>query len=111
MFLGSRQAGGALVSAVQDPAATIATGAVPPGARSFFFVVAPDRTELVALAHRIEAGRLPPIIGRVVPLAEGRMAFETKHRGGVPGTIVLAVTDEPGQTRADDRGAFRPYDA
>jgi NADPH:quinone reductase-like Zn-dependent oxidoreductase len=87
------KSGGALVSAVQDPAATAATAATPRRARSVFFVVVPDRAELVALARQIEAGALRPIVGAVVPLADGRAAFETKRKGGVPGKVALVVTD------------------
>ena len=31
--------------------------------------------------------------GAVIPLADGRAAFETKREGGVPGKVALAVTD------------------
>lgn len=82
--------GGTLVSAVEDPRGS---GRPRPEARSVFFVVVPDRAELVALARQIEAGALRPIIGRVVPLAEGRAAFEAKRTPGVPGKIVLAVSE------------------
>jgi NADPH:quinone reductase-like Zn-dependent oxidoreductase len=83
--------GGVLVSAVADPQAS---GGARPGARSVFFVVVPDRAELIALARQIEAGMVQPIVGRVEPLAKGRAAFEAKHTPGVPGKIVLAVSEE-----------------
>lgn len=81
---------GALVSVVADPAITRPE---THHGRSVYFVVTPDRAELVALAQRIEAGVLRPIVGRVAPLAEGRAAFAAKHSGGVPGKIALKVTD------------------
>lgn len=82
--------GGALVSAVADPrgATTARTDA-----RSVYFVVVPDRGELTELARRIDAGAVRPIVGGVFPLAEGRAAFEAKHRRGIPGKMVLAVAD------------------
>jgi NADPH:quinone reductase-like Zn-dependent oxidoreductase len=83
---------GALVSAVEDPRTT---RAARPGVRGVSFVVVPDRAELVELARRVDAGELRPIIGGVVPLADGRAAFEAKHAPGVPGKMVLAVTDQP----------------
>lgn len=83
--------GGVLVSPVTDPQAS---GSARPAARSVFFVVVPDRAELIALAQRIEAGALRPIVGRVEPLARGREAFEAKRTPGVPGKIVLAVSAE-----------------
>jgi NADPH:quinone reductase-like Zn-dependent oxidoreductase len=76
---------------VTDPQAS---GGARPEARSVFFVVVPDRAELVALARQIEAGMLRPIVGRVEPLAKGREAFEAKRTPGVPGKIVLAVSAE-----------------
>lgn len=89
--------GGALVSAVEDPRA-----AHPgrPEVRGVFFVVVPDRAELIELARRAEAGALRPVIGSVVPLADGRAAFAAKHAGGVPGKMVLAVTDRAAATGA-----------
>lgn len=89
------KSGGALVSAVADPRAA---ETARPDARAVFFVVVPDRIELGALAQRLDAGALRPIIGGVFPLADGRAAFEAKHRRGsgaasVPGKMVLAVTD------------------
>ena len=60
-----------------------------PGTRSVFFVVEPNRTELVELASWIDAGKLRPILGEVLPLANGRTAFEAKHQGGVAGKMVL----------------------
>ncbi|HEX6800200.1 MAG TPA: NADP-dependent oxidoreductase [Ktedonobacterales bacterium] len=88
--------GGALISAVADPRAA---ATARPDVRSVFFVVAPDRIELGALAQRLDAGELRPIVGGVFPLADGRAAFEAKHRSeadrgaGAPGKVVLAVAD------------------
>ena len=79
--------GGVLVSAVEP----LRTDAAPPGARGIFFVVEPNRTELDAIARRIDAGALKPIVGKVLPLANGRAAFEAKLSHGVPGKIVLEV--------------------
>ena len=81
---------GALVSVVADPATA---SPEPHRARSVYFVVTPDRAELVELAQRIEAGVLRPIVGGVAPLAEGRAAFEAKRSGGVAGKMALKVTD------------------
>ncbi len=82
--------GGVLVSPVTDPQTS---GGARTGVRSVFFVVVPDRVELIAMARQIEEGMLRPIVGRVVPLAEGRAAFEAKRTPGIPGKIVLAVSD------------------
>ena len=82
--------GGALVSVVADP---VTTRPESHSGRSVYFVVTPDRAELVELAQRIEAGALRPIVGSVTQLADGRAAFEEKRGGGVPGKIALKVTD------------------
>jgi NADPH:quinone reductase-like Zn-dependent oxidoreductase len=80
-----------LISVAEEP--QVGTAALP-GTRRVFFVVEPNRTELAELARWIDAGKLRPIIGQVLPLANGHTAFEAKRRGGVAGKIVLAVTDE-----------------
>lgn len=84
--------GGTLVSVVADPG-TVGPGR--PDVRGVIFVVGPDRAELIELARRVEAGTLRPVVGGVVPLADGRQAFERKHTRGVPGKVVLAVMDQP----------------
>jgi NADPH:quinone reductase-like Zn-dependent oxidoreductase len=83
--------GGVLVSVVEDPGA--AGPARRPDVRSAFFVLEPDRAELVELARRIDAGQLRPIVGDVLPLASGGQAFQRKRGGGIPGKIVLEVAD------------------
>jgi NADPH:quinone reductase-like Zn-dependent oxidoreductase len=80
--------GGVLVSVVQDPDESQARRS---GARGVFFVVEADRTELVELARRIDAGQLRPIVGEVLPLARGRDAFRRKDSRGIPGKTVLQV--------------------
>jgi len=84
--------GGTLVSVVEDP---LIAGTGRPEVRSVFFVVVPNRVELVELARRATSGELRPIIGGVVSLANGRTAFEAKHARGIPGKMVLAVRDQP----------------
>lgn len=64
------------------------------GTHGVYFVVEPNRAELDELSRRIEAGALRPIIGQVLPLADGRDAFAAKQRHAVPGKIVLQVGDD-----------------
>jgi NADPH:quinone reductase-like Zn-dependent oxidoreductase len=82
--------GGAIVSVVDDPGAA-SDG--EDGRRGVLFVVEPNRAELDELSRRIEAGELRPIIGQVLPLADGRDAFAAKQRHAVPGKIVLQVDE------------------
>ncbi len=81
--------GGALVSVVEDPAAAPVAGR--PDVRCAFFVVEPERAGLSELARRVDADQLRPIVGDVLPLAEGAQAFRRKQGGGVPGKVVLQV--------------------
>jgi NADPH:quinone reductase-like Zn-dependent oxidoreductase len=76
--------GGRLVSVATEPPR-------PPGIDAVFFVVAPDREQLVQLARLADGGDLRPTIDAVFPLADAREAFARSlgdHRGG---KIVLRV--------------------
>ena len=79
------------VSAVEAPAAR-RDGRGP---RGRFFVVEPNRTQLNELARRVAARELRPVVGAVMPLAEGAAAFAAKQRGRSPGKIVLQVANDP----------------
>jgi NADPH:quinone reductase-like Zn-dependent oxidoreductase len=76
--------GGTLVSAVDNQ---------PRGAadrKSVFFVVEPDRSQLIELARLADAGQIRPVIGKQVNMAEGSTeAFGAKQAGGIPGKVVL----------------------
>jgi NADPH:quinone reductase-like Zn-dependent oxidoreductase len=78
--------GATVVSVVEDPPAEA-------GRRTRFFVVEPSRPQLQAIGERVGAGELRPVVGAAWPLAQGRAAFEAKHRGGQPGKAVLLVSD------------------
>jgi NADPH:quinone reductase-like Zn-dependent oxidoreductase len=65
------------------------------GPRGRYFVVEPNRTQLSELGRRIAAGELRPVIGAVMPLAQGAAAFDLKQHGRSPGKIVLQVADDP----------------
>ena len=65
------------------------------GPRGLFFVVEPNRTQLSELGQRIAARELRPVVGAVMPLAQGGEAFAAKQRGSSPGKIVLQVANDP----------------
>jgi NADPH:quinone reductase-like Zn-dependent oxidoreductase len=66
----------------------------PPGGAAIFFVVEADRAQLTELARLIDAGRIRPVVGKVLDMAvEGGQAFAVKQGGGVPGKIVLERRD------------------
>jgi NADPH:quinone reductase-like Zn-dependent oxidoreductase len=56
--------------------------------------VEPARSELEELARRAEAGELRPLVGEVFDLPDGRKAFEAKVGGGVPGKVLLRISDD-----------------
>jgi NADPH:quinone reductase-like Zn-dependent oxidoreductase len=88
-------------SALRDDATAVSVVEPPAvrgdgsGPRGRFFVVEPNRAQLSELGRRIAAGELRPVLGAVVPFAQGAAAFAAKQRGSSPGKIVLDVADAP----------------
>ena len=78
------RAGGALVTVAEPPRVR------PEDARAVFFVVEPDRAGLAALERRLRDGRLRPIVGAVIPLAEAASAFG--HRSS--GKPIIRITED-----------------
>lgn len=83
------RAGGGLVS----------IAAQPPRSRTdvstIYFVVEPNREQLIELGRLADNGQLRPIIDQVFPLADAREAFQRTTRKNRRGKIVLRVADEP----------------
>jgi NADPH:quinone reductase-like Zn-dependent oxidoreductase len=77
--------GGVLVTIAEPPRVQ------PEDATAVFFVVEPDRAGLAALELRLRDGRLRPIVGAVVPLAEAASAFEPTNR--TPGKTIIRVDE------------------
>jgi NADPH:quinone reductase-like Zn-dependent oxidoreductase len=59
-----------------------------------YFVVTPNREQLVELAGLVDGGELRPTVDRVFPLANARAAFQLSLGDHQPGKIVLRVADE-----------------
>ena len=80
------RAGGTLVTTIEPP--TIQ----PQNGRAIFFVVEPDRSQLVELAERLRDGRLTSNVGAVRPLAEAPAAFgpNAPHASG---KTIIQVTE------------------
>jgi NADPH:quinone reductase-like Zn-dependent oxidoreductase len=74
--------GGRIVSVAEEP---------PPGVDAVYFVVEPDREQLIEIARLVDAGELHPAIDEVFPLAEARAAFERSLGDNRRGKIVLQV--------------------
>ncbi|HEX6478198.1 MAG TPA: NADP-dependent oxidoreductase [Ktedonobacteraceae bacterium] len=84
--------GGMLVSVVSPrPSADAIKGY---DVRFAWFVVQPNREQLVQIGALIDAGRIRPIIDTVLPLAQARQAYEQGAKGHTRGKIVLQVVDE-----------------
>ncbi len=76
--------GGAIVTVAEEP---------PDGIHATFFVVEPDREQLLEIARLADAGDLTPSVDSVFPLAEAQAAFERSLSRGKRGKVVLQVAD------------------
>jgi NADPH:quinone reductase-like Zn-dependent oxidoreductase len=79
------RAGGTVVTIAEPPRVR------PSDGRAIFFVVEPDRLRLADLAERVRSGRLKPVIGAILPLAEATSAFTPGRR--VSGKTIIRVTE------------------
>ncbi|MCV7408364.1 NADPH:quinone reductase [Mycobacterium florentinum] len=80
------RAGGTLVTIAEPPKNR------PYDGRALFFLVEPDRARLADLAARVRDGRLKPVVGAVLPLAEAAAAFAPGKR--IPGKTILRVAED-----------------
>jgi NADPH:quinone reductase-like Zn-dependent oxidoreductase len=74
--------GGRLVSVAQEPSG-----------EGVYFVVEPDRGQLVELGRLADGGKLRPLVDSVFPLGEARAAFERSMQPGKRGKVVLLIAD------------------
>jgi NADPH:quinone reductase-like Zn-dependent oxidoreductase len=63
------------------------------GVLPVWFVVEPNREQLIQIGALIDAGQVRPIIETVLPLSQARQAYEQGARGHTRGKIVLRVVD------------------
>ena len=80
--------GGILISIVSPVAAEKAASL---GLRGAFFIVEPNRAQLIQLGQLIDKGTLRVVVGAVLPLARAREAFEQGSASHKRGKIVLQV--------------------
>jgi NADPH:quinone reductase-like Zn-dependent oxidoreductase len=78
--------GGRLVSIAEQPPAEVAEKVA-----TTYFVVEPDREQLVELARFADEAAVRPAIDSVFPLADARAAFERVTESGKRGKVVLEV--------------------
>jgi NADPH:quinone reductase-like Zn-dependent oxidoreductase len=74
--------------------ARLVSVAEEPPSPGTYFVVEPNRGQLVELARLADEGLLRPAIDSVFPLAEARAAFERVTARGKSGKVVLRLVDE-----------------
>src|SRR6266446_7253066 len=87
--------GGALVSLVQQPSENKAK---EHGVRGIRLGARANGQELVEIAKIVDAGKLAPVIDRILPLSEARRAHELSQSGHTHGKIVLRVRNGNGTT-------------
>jgi NADPH:quinone reductase-like Zn-dependent oxidoreductase len=80
------RAGGTLVTIAEPPKT------LPRDGRAVFFVVEADRARLADLAAQVRDGRLTPVVGAVLPLAEAAAAFAPGRR--IAGKTILRVAED-----------------
>src|SRR5437870_9739272 len=61
--------------------------------RPVWFIVQPNREQLVKIGALIDEGKVRPIIDTVLPLSQARQAYEQGAKGHTRGKIVLRVVD------------------
>jgi NADPH:quinone reductase-like Zn-dependent oxidoreductase len=61
--------------------------------QAVWFVVEPNREQLIRIGALLDAGTLRPIIDAVFPLSQARQAYEQGMKGHTRGKIVLRVAD------------------
>ncbi len=83
--------GEALAHAAEQAGRIVTIVAEAPGAH--YFVVEPDREQLLELAQLAEAGELLPEIDSIFPLADARSAFARSAARGKHGKVVLRVIE------------------
>jgi NADPH:quinone reductase-like Zn-dependent oxidoreductase len=85
--------GGILVSLVQAPSENKAK---EHGVRGIRLGARANGNELAEIAKIIDAGKLAPVIDRILPLSEARRAHELSQSGHTHGKIVLRVSNGDG---------------
>jgi NADPH:quinone reductase-like Zn-dependent oxidoreductase len=77
--------GGRIVTVAEEP---------PDGMTAVYFIVKPDRGQLVELARLADAGEIRPAVDAVFELADARAAFERSLARGKSGKVVLRISDD-----------------
>ena len=95
-------AGGELLErspAILREGGRLVTVAEEPTGDGVYFIVEPNREQLVEIGRLADAGELRSLVDSVFPLAEARAAFERSMQPGKRGKVVLRVVDELARPR------------
>jgi NADPH:quinone reductase-like Zn-dependent oxidoreductase len=65
----------------------------PDGRRAIWFVVRPDREQLIELGRLFDGGQLRAIVSEIVPLTNGREVYGPGRSRNGPGKVVLLVKE------------------
>jgi NADPH:quinone reductase-like Zn-dependent oxidoreductase len=84
------RSGGKIVSIAEDPPKLAAES----GIDSVYFVVEPNRNQLIQVADLVDRGELKPAVDSTFPLAEARAAFARSMDRATCGKVILRVADE-----------------
>jgi NADPH:quinone reductase-like Zn-dependent oxidoreductase len=71
----------------------LVTVAEEPSGGGVYFIVEPNREQLIEVGRLADAGELRPLVDSVFPLGEARAAFERSMQPGKRGKVVLRVVD------------------
>ena len=72
--------------------ATNAESSEDPNVREAFFIVEPNREQLVELAKLIDAGAVRPIVGEVLPLEKGAQAYFPQQKPSRGKTVLRVLS-------------------
>jgi NADPH:quinone reductase-like Zn-dependent oxidoreductase len=86
--LGVLNDGGSLISLAGPPGVTLPEGR---NLRTRFFIVEPERSQLIELARLVDDGRLRVEVAEVFPLEDAAAAYEYGRTGRRHGKVVLQV--------------------
>jgi NADPH:quinone reductase-like Zn-dependent oxidoreductase len=86
---GTLRKGGVLITIPDTPPPEQATKY---GVQAIFFVVRPDRDQLIQIGKLIDSGQVKPIIERVLPLSQAPSLFDPKQKSPRHGKTVLQVS-------------------
>jgi NADPH:quinone reductase-like Zn-dependent oxidoreductase len=75
---------GAPVISIVDP-----EPAVPSGSEGLYFIVEPDRPQLLELKDTVDSGHVRAVIAQVIDMAESASAFDAQGRKHAPGKVVF----------------------